>query len=212
MAGELENARHELFAVLLAQGKPQSEAYKLAGYKADKPSSAEQGGSRLSRNLKVAERVAELKAQWAEQAGITTTDVIRGLAAIAFADPRKVMSWGQKVVGRRKTKSGKMTKGKTLAELVLVSSKDLDDDVASAVKEVSITADGRLSLKMHDKLPALVKLGEHLGMFQGESAEKAGTTIYNDNRSVTFVDAPRRETVEEWQERVAREGKLVNAK
>jgi phage terminase small subunit len=63
MPGPLKNARHERFAQELAKGASQAEAYARAGYK---PS--EQHASRLARNGKVRERLAQLQSAMAEKA------------------------------------------------------------------------------------------------------------------------------------------------
>ena len=47
----------------------------------------------------------------------------------------------------------------------LVPSDRLDEDTAAAIAEVSQGPTGALRIKMRDKLPALVALGKHLGMF-----------------------------------------------
>lgn len=57
----LSNARHERFAQELAKGKSQSEAYANAGYEPSEPNA-----SRLTRNDKVQERVAELQSRAVE--------------------------------------------------------------------------------------------------------------------------------------------------
>lgn len=58
----LENQRHEAFAQALAKGKSASEAYVLAGYKAN-----DGNASTLKGKQKVASRVAELQAMVAER-------------------------------------------------------------------------------------------------------------------------------------------------
>ena len=57
----LQNARHETFAQGLAKGMSASKSYREAGYK---PS--DQHASRLARNGKVRERVAELQGSTAD--------------------------------------------------------------------------------------------------------------------------------------------------
>jgi phage terminase small subunit len=52
----LPNARHETFAQALSKGMNATEAYATAGYKGDRTAA-----SRLSTNVKVAPRVAELQ-------------------------------------------------------------------------------------------------------------------------------------------------------
>ena len=74
MPGPLKNARHERFAQELAKGKSQADAYAAAGFKPSEPNA-----SRLTRNDKVAARVAELKGKAAEKAVITAADIARQL-------------------------------------------------------------------------------------------------------------------------------------
>jgi hypothetical protein len=67
MAGPLKNARHERFAQELAKGQSQVEAYAAAGYKPDRGAA-----TRMSANVSVRERLAELQA---EVAGKVTSEV-----------------------------------------------------------------------------------------------------------------------------------------
>ena len=62
----LSNPRHEKFALGLAQGKPAINAYELAGYKPDRGAA-----SRLSANVSIQARVAELQGKAAERAIVT---------------------------------------------------------------------------------------------------------------------------------------------
>lgn len=61
----LKNQKHELFALGLAKGMSQKDAYIEAGYV---EKNAEPGSSKLVRNGKVAARVAELKKEIADKA------------------------------------------------------------------------------------------------------------------------------------------------
>lgn len=88
----LANQRHEKFAQNLVAGMPASRAYLAAGYDVSLPS-AEQAGSKLSRNIKVATRVAELKSAVADHAVVTTARVTDGLAELAFVDIGDLVSW-----------------------------------------------------------------------------------------------------------------------
>jgi phage terminase small subunit len=47
----------------------------------------------------------------------------------------------------------------------LVPRDKLDENTAAAIAVVSQSSTGALSVRMHDKLAALVALGKHLGMF-----------------------------------------------
>lgn len=70
----LPNPRHESFAQALAKGNSASEAYIAAGYK-DSRSAA----SRLSTNVNIVARVAELQGEAAERAVLTVEDIARQL-------------------------------------------------------------------------------------------------------------------------------------
>ncbi|WP_127524596.1 terminase small subunit [Mesorhizobium sp. Z1-4] len=62
----LKNARHEAFAQALAKGTSASEAYVEAGYKPDRGAA-----SRLSANVNVQKRLAELQARGAKKVEVT---------------------------------------------------------------------------------------------------------------------------------------------
>lgn len=77
----LPNAKHERFAQGLAKGKSQSEAYEAAGYKPDSGAA-----SRLSGNVSVTARLAELLERGAKRAEITVdslTDMLKEDRALA---------------------------------------------------------------------------------------------------------------------------------
>lgn len=67
----LDNPRHERFAQELAKGKSQGEAYVEAGYKPDYGAA-----SRLSGNVKVQARVAELLERGAVRAEVTVQSIL----------------------------------------------------------------------------------------------------------------------------------------
>jgi len=74
----LPNTRHERFAQELAKGKSQTDAYTEAGYIGDVTAA-----SRLSRNVNVKRRLAELKEAAATRTEITVASVTKRLLAIA---------------------------------------------------------------------------------------------------------------------------------
>jgi hypothetical protein len=79
----------------------------------------------------------------------------------------------------------------------------LPPDVWLAIRSIKqIPTTGMLEMTFQDRLPAIVKIGEHLGMFSGESAER-GTVNIEASQQIVYVDAPRHETVEEWKARVS---------
>lgn len=78
MAGPLSNARHERYAQELAKGKSQLDAYEAAGYKPDRGAA-----TRLSANVSVSARVAELKEKSAERTIVTVEGITQRLLNIA---------------------------------------------------------------------------------------------------------------------------------
>lgn len=74
----LDNARHERFAQELAKGKTQEEAYKEAGYKGDRTAA-----SRLSTNVNLQARVAEIQNRAAIRTEITVAGITERLLNIA---------------------------------------------------------------------------------------------------------------------------------
>jgi phage terminase small subunit len=105
--------------------------------------------SRLLANVKVKAALREAVKKQSERTQITADRVIQELARIGFADSRKVFEWGPEGVKVR-------------------PSKDLDDETAAAVAEVSETrtdAGGTIRVKLADKVAALTLLGKHFGAF-----------------------------------------------
>lgn len=70
----LDNPRHERFAQELAKGAAASTAYIAAGYKGDRTAA-----SRLSTNVNLQARIAELQSKAAEKAVVTVEDIARQL-------------------------------------------------------------------------------------------------------------------------------------
>lgn len=81
-----------------------------------------------------------------ERYAINETRIAEELAKIAFSDPTQVMSWGPDGV---KVKS----------------SDELAEGVSGTIAEVSGNEKTGIKIKQHDKLAALLKLGEKIGMF-----------------------------------------------
>jgi phage terminase small subunit len=76
----LSNPRHEKFAQGLAQGKPAINAYEMAGYKPDRGAA-----SRLSANVIIQARVAELQGKAAESAIVTLEGLIQEAGDLQLA-------------------------------------------------------------------------------------------------------------------------------
>lgn len=78
MPGPLKNQKHERFAQEVAKGKPKIEAYTSAGYKPDAGAA-----TRLSKNVNVSARVAELQERSAERTVVTVEGITQRLLNIA---------------------------------------------------------------------------------------------------------------------------------
>lgn len=74
----LKNAKHELFAQALAKGMSQTEAYADAGYTGDRTAA-----SRLSTNVNIVARLAEILDKAATRTEITVASITERLLAIA---------------------------------------------------------------------------------------------------------------------------------
>jgi phage terminase small subunit len=163
----LTNPRHELFAQQLVKGKPNKEAYHLAGYIGHRSDAAA-----MARRPLVKARVAELLAarnrkehqaleRATERLAVTKERVLAELVKIGFADIRKAVGW--RVSKKVDEETGEET---TSNEVWLVDSDKVDDHTAAAIAEIKQNAQGGVSIKFHDKRAALVDLGRHLGMFR----------------------------------------------
>lgn len=189
----LSNQRQERFAQLLFLGKTQIEAYTEAGYKPDDGAAA-----RLSGNVRIKARLAELQAKQLARIEITADRVLKELAKIGFADIRKAINWQANVVGMVEGEDGEQRLAVT-NQVCIVDSAKLDDDTAAAVAEIAQTDKGGLKIKLHDKLGALTQIGRHLGMFAND-----GPNV-QVNLMQQFVGGPPEETREEWIARKQRE-------
>jgi phage terminase small subunit len=77
----LPNARHELFAQLVAEGRTLTSAHVEAGF-TDNRSNA----SSLRQNNAIGQRIKELQVQAAERVGVSIERVLNELAKIGFAN------------------------------------------------------------------------------------------------------------------------------
>lgn len=143
--------KQEAFAVGIASGLTQADAYRAAYPRAAKwkDEAVWAQSSKLAADSMVCIRVEELGAKAAAANEVTVSRIVRELALIAFGNKRSVMAWGPDGVK-------------------LKDSEGLTDDEAAQVLEVKETtsaAGGSISLKTHDKVKALELLGRHVGMF-----------------------------------------------
>lgn len=139
-----------------------TQACIRAGYSAR---TADRIGPELLGKTWVAEAIQDAMRERSARTGITADRVIAEIAKIAFADPRKVMTWGPSGVE-------------------LLPSESLTDDDAAIISEVSESrteSGGSLKIKLHSKLDALEKLARHIGVYDAESRMKG------QHAPVTFV-------------------------
>lgn len=162
----LKNARHEAFAQGIAQGKTQDEAYEQAGFKANRGNA-----STLKQKQDISKRVAEIIQQRAnmetkatemamERLSITKERIAAELAKIGFADIRKAVRWGRSPIDTASENAAPTGLG--IYPVELIPSELIDDDIAAAVAEVSLTQTG-IKIKMYDKRAALVDLARMMG-------------------------------------------------
>jgi phage terminase small subunit len=122
------------------------EAAIRAGYS---PRNAAAQGSILVRKPRVAAALAEAQAARAERTMVTADKVVTELAKVAFGDPRRLVSWGPEGI-------------------VLRESAELSEAEAALVSEIwesRTAAGGTRKVKLHGKVPALLALAKHLGLF-----------------------------------------------
>ena len=133
------------------------EAARRAGYN-------EMVGYRLMRRPEVAAAIARDQAARAERMQVSADRVIAELAAIAFSDLTKVVFWDEEAAkGTRRRAPGYRLK----------RSDTLEPQTAAAIAEFHRYSHGALKVKMHDKLPALLLLGRHVGLFGPGAVTKA---------------------------------------
>jgi phage terminase small subunit len=133
-----------------------TRAYKVAYKRCKKDETANVNGSKLLRNTKVKEYIAQKQTEIQKRTEITQDRVLKELAKIAFGDIRKLY-----------------TENGALRNII-----DLEDDIAGAISGVETFEEyeGRgadreyigdtKKVKMIDKTKALELIGKHLGMFK----------------------------------------------
>lgn len=141
-----------------------TRAYKAAYPKVKKDSTAAQAGSRMLRNVKVADYIRERMEEREKRTEITQDRVLKELARLGFFDARKLFD----------------EKGRPL------EISELDDETAASIVGMDVmdiyegSGEDREFIgylkkyKLPDKLKALELIGRHLGMFK-DKVEMSGT-------------------------------------
>ncbi|SEN73782.1 phage terminase small subunit [Nitrosospira multiformis] len=132
-------------------------AYIRAGYDA-RGNSAEAAASRLLSNVKVQEAIEQKQREVAKRCELTTENIVREAAAVAFSDIRKLFN-----------RDGSP---KAIHEM--------DDATAAAISTIEVgqtITDGKVTgrtcrIRLWDKNSAQERLFRHMGLFRKESALK----------------------------------------
>lgn len=122
-----------------------TRAYKVAYPNVKKDETAAQAGSRLLRNVKVSEYIAERIQDLQQRTEITQDRVLQELATIAFS----------KVTDYVEIRAG---------QVFIKDTCTMDDNQIRAIASIKEGANG-IEIKMYGKEKALELLGRHLGMF-----------------------------------------------
>lgn len=131
-----------------------TRAYKVAYPSVKKDETAAQAGSRMLRNVKVADYIAERMQERQKRTEITQDMVLQELAAIAFA---------------KATDYAEIRNDRVLIK----DTADLSDIQVKAIAGIKEGKFG-IELKLNDKEKALELLGRHLGMFK-DKVELSGS-------------------------------------
>jgi phage terminase small subunit len=147
-------AKRERFCLEYLRDLNATQAATRAGYSLK---TAKAQGARLLTNVDVAARIAELQDDRAARLQVTADKVLRELARIGFSDIGdyvEVSRFG----------------------LMMKDPATLTPDQRAAIAEISETVTDKSRnrrFKLHDKVAALLKLGQHLGLFT-ERLEHSG--------------------------------------
>ena len=137
----LKNIRHERFCLFIIKGLTPNEAYAKAGYKENSGNAV-----RLKANESIIARLAELSEKVEEKILLTVERITDEYARIAYSDITDVVEFDG-------------------TKLTIKPSKSLPKHVTAAIREIKHTKEG-ISIRFHDKIPALDALARHKGMFK----------------------------------------------
>ena len=145
--------QQERFAVLVAGGANQSEAFRQAYPNSVKwkTASVHERASGLAADIKVKSRVSTLQKEAAEKAGLKAEEVLRQLSMLISSDIADICHPDGRV---------KMPH-------------ELDARTRAAVKSFKITKDG-IEYTFWDKNSAVDKGMKHLGLFKEDNKQKGG--------------------------------------
>lgn len=131
-----------------------TRAARDAGYSARRASEI---GYQLLQHPTVAAAIQQAKAGRSERTRITADRVLEEIAALAFAHMGQFASWHDDSVSLR-------------------DSSEVDPRAVAEVSQRLTRYGNNVSIKLHDKLGALAKLGDHLGLWKKEP-EPSGESL-----------------------------------
>lgn len=157
--------KQEKFILAVVEGKTQADAYRHA-YNASNMSADTiiNKASKLMARDDIRARYNELmdkvRNRLEEKAIVTVEEVVKELKKIGFADIKDFLEFKTdlSIVGYEDGEP--VTDYRTVVQL-----KESDEVDGTLINEISISKDGTLKFKLHDKISALEKIGKHLKMF-----------------------------------------------
>jgi len=172
----LNNEKHERFCQLLLVD-PEARAgrvYERVGYKA-RGDVAEAAASRLLRTVKVAARLAELRAERSERTGITADRVLEELAVVAFSD----------VTHYEVGDDGRVVLTGEAAQSATRALSSVKRKTKQFMQKGELVTEHDVEVKLWNKPRALEMMGRHLGLFKEDAPappQRAGSLWDHINR------------------------------
>lgn len=151
MASEGLTIKQEKFCLLYVETGNASEAYRKAYNAAKmKPETVNRKAFDLLQNGKITARIAEIRKKVETESTIETVRVVKELACIALADPRRLFHPD----GRVKLPH------------------ELDAETAASVASIEFDPDGGFKYKLWDKNSSADKLMKYLGGYEKDNKQK----------------------------------------
>lgn len=151
MASEKLTAKQEAFCKAIVAGGTQADAYRSVYSAARmKAKQVHEEASKLMASPKIAQRVSDLASAVDREFTISTADLVRESARVAFSDISKIMGPD----GRMKLPT------------------ELDEDTRRAVSSFKIDDLGRIEYKFWDKNSAHERLFKFKGMFEKDNSQR----------------------------------------
>lgn len=122
---------------------------------------AQEQSSRLLSNVVVSKTIAKGKQALAEKAGVMAKKVVAEMARIGFANMQDYLDLSD-------------------PENPTIDLSKITPEQASVIAETRVERRGlqrRVTIKLHDKLNALVNLGKHLGLFNDRQLHGVSTAV-----------------------------------